>query len=107
MSKVKLLDFGLAVQDSLDTITDFAKCGTFLYKPPEQVTNIFAYAKKADVWASGIIMYYMLTGRHPIWKEGISKIQMEQTMKNCPEFDYPSSMSPQAKHLISFLCQKN
>lgn len=74
LSRVKLLDFGLAVQDSLDTITDFAKCGTFLYKPPEQVINIFAYAKKADVWASGIIMYYMLTGKHPIWKEGMHKI---------------------------------
>ena len=35
LDKVKLIDFGLAVQDSLDTITDFAKCGTFLYKPPE------------------------------------------------------------------------
>ena len=35
LNEVKLIDFGLAVQDSLDTITDFAKCGTFLYKPPE------------------------------------------------------------------------
>ena len=35
LTRIKLLDFGLAVQDSLDTITDFAKCGTFLYKPPE------------------------------------------------------------------------
>ena len=107
LSKVKLLDFGLAVQDSLDTITDFAKCGTFLYKPPEQVTNIFAYAKKADVWASGIIMFYLLTGKHPIWKEGMNKLQMEQVMKNFKEIKFPSSMSPQAQHLISCLCQKN
>ncbi len=81
LSKIKLLDFGLAVQDTLNTITDFAKCGTFLYKPPEQVINIFAYAKKADIWASGIIMFYLLTGRHPIWNESINKIQMEQIMK--------------------------
>lgn len=81
LSKIKLLDFGLAVQDTLNTITDFAKCGTFLYKPPEQVINIFAYAKKADIWASGIIMFYLLTGRHPIWNENINKIQMEQLMK--------------------------
>ena len=96
LSKVKLLDFGLAVQDSLDTITDFAKCGTFLYKPPEQVTNIFAYAKKADVWASGIIMYYLLTGKHPIWKEGMNKLQMEQVMKNFKSIEFPSSMSTTA-----------
>ena len=35
LTKVKLVDFGLAVQNQLDTIMDFAKCGTFLYKPPE------------------------------------------------------------------------
>jgi len=35
LTKVKVLDFGLAVQDTLAKITDFAKCGTFLYKPPE------------------------------------------------------------------------
>ena len=107
LTRVKLVDFGLAVQDSLDKITDFAKCGTFLYKPPEQMTNIFAYAKKADVWASGIIMFYMLTGKHPIWKEGMNKLQMEQLMKNFKELELPNSMSPQAKHLISCLCQKN
>ena len=92
----------------MDTITDFAKYGSFLYKPPEQVTNVFAYAKKADIWAAGIIMYYLLTGRHPIWREGISKAQMEVMMTNFRgEFEYPSSMSPQAQHLISYLCKKN
>jgi len=106
LSKVKLLDFGLAVQDTLNTITDFAKCGTFLYKPPEQVTNIFAYAKKADIWASGIIMFYLLTGRHPIWNESINKIQMEQMMKTFKKFEYPKSMSQTAVHLISCLCQR-
>ena len=55
---------------------------------------MFAYAKKADIWASGIILFYLLTGRHPIWHEGINKLQMEQLMKNFKGFDYPSSMSP-------------
>ena len=44
LSAVKLIDFGLAVNNSHRDITDFAKCGTFLYKPPEQVSNSFAYA---------------------------------------------------------------
>ena len=57
------------------------------------MTNIFAYAKKADIWASGIIMYYLLTGKHPIWKEGINKLQMEQLMKTKKAFEFPSSIS--------------
>jgi len=58
------------------------------------------------VWASGIILFYLLTGKHPIWHEGINKLQMEQMMKNFKSLEYPETMSPQAKHLISNLCQK-
>ena len=45
LSKVKLIDFGLAVQSKQGNITDFVRCGTHLYRPPEQVSNIFSYAK--------------------------------------------------------------
>ena len=44
LTKVKLIDFGLATSNKRK-ITDFAKCGTLLYKPPEQISNNFAYAK--------------------------------------------------------------
>ena len=47
-SKVKLIDFGLATQSKYGNITDFAKCGTHLYRPPEQVSNIFSYAKVSN-----------------------------------------------------------
>jgi serine/threonine protein kinase len=33
LSKVKLIDFGLAVKST--KVQDFAKCGTLLYTPPE------------------------------------------------------------------------
>ena len=45
LKKVKLIDFGLAVESTKNSIQDFAKCGTLLYTPPEQVLNNFAYAK--------------------------------------------------------------
>lgn len=44
LTKVKLIDFGLATSNKRK-ITDFAKCGTLLYTPPEQISNNFAYAK--------------------------------------------------------------
>ena len=45
LSSVKLIDFGLAVKSTKSSIQDYAKCGTLLYTPPEQVHNNFAYAK--------------------------------------------------------------
>ncbi len=45
LSKVKLIDFGLAVKSTKLELQDYAKCGTLLYTPPEQVLNNFAYAK--------------------------------------------------------------
>jgi len=35
MTKIKLIDFGLAVKYTAAGVQDFAKCGTLLYTPPE------------------------------------------------------------------------
>jgi serine/threonine protein kinase len=35
LSRVKLIDFGLAVEYSHHNIKDYANCGTILYTPPE------------------------------------------------------------------------
>jgi serine/threonine protein kinase len=45
LSKVKLIDFGLACKSRKHDRSDFAKCGTLLYTPPEQILKNFAYAK--------------------------------------------------------------
>jgi serine/threonine protein kinase len=45
LSQTKLIDFGLAIEYTQKNIHDFAKCGTLLYTPPEQVSKSFAYAK--------------------------------------------------------------
>jgi len=50
LSKVKLIDFGLAAQSTKYNLLDYAKCGTLLYTPPEQVLNNFAYAKVSNLF---------------------------------------------------------
>ena len=105
-SKVKLIDFGLAVQSTHGNITDFAKCGTHLYRPPEQVSNVFSYAKKADIWAAGIVMYTLLCGKHPLYQPKMSKQELEMKIKNFQELSYPSHVSVQARHMLDNLCQK-
>lgn len=43
-----------------------AVTGTILYMAPEQATGQ-RYGKRIDLWAIGIMMYQMLTGRHPFY----------------------------------------
>ena len=97
LTEIKIIDFGLACKDNvMSNITDFLKCGTFLYKPPEQMTNNFAYAKKADIWAAGVILFEILTGYHPFWQPGDTKQTLETRMSRFSGFKFPKHMSKHA-----------
>ncbi|CAJ0962975.1 unnamed protein product, partial [Mesorhabditis belari] len=66
---LKITDFGVAEQVALfqrDTITDTLQ-GTPKFHPPEVVNgkNEFYDGFALDVWASGITLYYLLSGEYP------------------------------------------
>ena len=109
LSTVKLIDFGLATRATKYEILDYAKCGTLLFTPPEQITNNFAYAKKADMWAAGIILFMILYGHHPMEESATSRVKMQQVLRGYNEIKFPATgkVSVQAKHLIQQLCQKS
>ena len=64
--RVKLTDFGVArIQDSGDaTRTQGSMVGTLKYMSPEQVQGRPIDAR-ADLFAAGIVLYQLLTGRRP------------------------------------------
>ena len=69
----KIADFGLSAevhsnvfhgQDNINEVM-----GTILFMAPEQATGQ-RYGKRIDIWALGIIVFQMLTGKHPFYKDG-------------------------------------
>jgi serine/threonine protein kinase len=69
----KIADFGLSaeVQSNVfhgqDNMTEVM--GTILFMAPEQAQGK-RYGKRIDMWALGIIVYQMLTGKHPFYHKG-------------------------------------
>lgn len=60
----KIGDFGFSIVCRTDSFFDKINVGTPLYMPPESLkTNKYSF--KSDIFAIGIILYEMLTGRTP------------------------------------------
>src|SRR5262249_3817583 len=68
---VKIVDFGLAriAHSSMSTMTA-GTSGTAAYMAPEQATGK-ALDHRADLWALGVVLWEMLTGRRPFEAENV------------------------------------
>lgn len=67
---VKIVDFGLAhVSEQTATLTHGA-AGTVGYMAPEQSLNQGA-DERADIWAAGVVLAEMLTGRNPFQRDSV------------------------------------
>jgi serine/threonine protein kinase len=62
---VKILDFGLAKRIDRTQFTQIGvKFGTTDYMSPEQIKGE-KVDRRTDIWSLGVVLYEMLTGRHP------------------------------------------
>jgi TolB-like protein/tetratricopeptide (TPR) repeat protein len=62
--KVRILDFGLAKARDQSISETGARFGTVSYMSPEQIRGENVDGR-ADLWALGVVLYEMLTGRKP------------------------------------------
>jgi eukaryotic-like serine/threonine-protein kinase len=96
--KIKILDFGLAKAfkrplslgnlSNSQTVTVTVEgliVGTPAYMAPDQACGT-PVDKRADIWAFGIILYEMLTGRRPFGGATSSEI-LAEVLKSDPVFD--------------------
>jgi len=107
---IKICDFGLAAKLQFDSERKTTICGTPNYTAPEilnQRKSGEGHSYEVDVWAIGVIMFTLLTGKPPFETKNI-----KETYRRIKRIKYqwpPNSdqyISPQAKSLISGVFKK-
>jgi predicted Ser/Thr protein kinase len=73
-----IADFGLAVHESAQRLGAGEQSGTLAYMAPEQVRGeTHRLDGRADVWALGVMLYEMLTGRRPFQGDTVQSLADE------------------------------
>lgn len=96
--KIKLSDFGLARPISAQTQTG-GVVGTVAYLSPELVSRGTADAR-SDIYASGIMLFELLTGKQPFVGEQAVQVVMQHANSEVPN---PSRMNPSIPPLLDEL----
>ena len=89
---LKIADFGFAVKLEDVKKNSNYNVGSPLYMPPEAL-NQNRYSYKSDIWALGIIIYEMLTGKAP-WKAKTEKELAKKILSEPIHSLIPSDISP-------------
>lgn len=93
---VKITDFGIAIALSETSITQTnSMLGSVHYLSPEQARGSMA-TNQSDIYAMGIILYEMLTGRVPFDGESAVTIALKHFQDELPDIHIYSQQVPQA-----------
>jgi serine/threonine protein kinase len=71
--------------------------GSLFHITPEQLSNQCYSGEKIDIWALGVLLYRMLTGKPPFYTENMHEMAA-RIMK--AEFPVPANMNPLAVDLL-------
>eukprot|EP00286_Rhodomonas_abbreviata_P026010 CAMPEP_0181291732 /NCGR_PEP_ID=MMETSP1101-20121128/2127_1 /TAXON_ID=46948 /ORGANISM="Rhodomonas abbreviata, Strain Caron Lab Isolate" /LENGTH=510 /DNA_ID=CAMNT_0023396149 /DNA_START=250 /DNA_END=1778 /DNA_ORIENTATION=+ len=99
---IRVTDFGLS-KDATDSQKTYSMVGSPYYMAPEIILKQ-GHGQMVDWWSLGILIYEMLVGLPPFYNKN-TRVAYEQLLTK--EFEFPSSMSDDAKHLLKGLLQRN
>jgi len=75
---IKVIDFGISKArfdpDSRDIVRTQGMLGSPVYMSPEQMTASHEIDARCDIWAFGVILYELLTGRPPFSADTIPQV---------------------------------
>lgn len=102
---IKICDFGLAAKLNFDSERKTTICGTPNYTAPEILNGRksgVGHSYEVDVWAIGVIMFTLLTGKPPFETRNIKETyrRIKRVKYTWPQ-NSDSYISGQAKDLIS------
>lgn len=113
--RVKLLDFGLARKDAIDTDANTASqdfqtttgrfVGTPAYMSPEQV-NGFLAREQSDIWAFGCVLYESVTGKHP-FRAPTRSDQLAAILEREPEWQALDGCPVKVRDLVKRCLRKD
>src|SRR5262249_17355328 len=105
---VKLTDFGVARSRNDEALTATGTTtGSLAYMSPEQI-NGGAVDGRSDLYALGISLYEMVTGRHPFRAESDFAMMLAQLKEQPrPPIELRSDLSPQLNEIILKVLAKN
>ncbi len=100
----KLMDFGIAKQLSSNSehSSGGMVVGTFKYLSPEQALG-GEIDGRADLYCLGIILYELLTGRHPFYSESSVGYAYHHARKPPPEME---KFNPEVNQALKAVCEK-
>jgi serine/threonine protein kinase len=74
-SQIKLLDFGIAQYEPLDTAAS-DRFGTGTYASPEQIDAPEQVDERTDIWSLGVVLFEALTGSRPLVETWFGKHEL-------------------------------
>jgi serine/threonine-protein kinase len=103
---IKVLDFGISKISGgadHDMTRTFAVMGSPLYMSPEQIRASKSVDARADIWALGVIVYELLSGRVPFAGEALPELSVNIAIEPPLAFP-PHSPVPSALQAVIFRC---
>ena len=100
---VRVGDFGFSTLSHIhDLLNTF--CGSPPYAAPELFQDKQYVGTKVDIWALGILLYFMLTAKMPFNGDTIPSLQKD-IVKG--QFSFPSQLSTDSRTLIQGILTQN
>jgi serine/threonine protein kinase len=100
---IKIIDFGLSTQISINAGAHYSWCGSPMYVPPEIYLRLSYMPQKVDIWCLGIILYAMLSNFLPFGGEGED---LAAKVAKC-EYKIPEVIPERAASLIKKILRRD